>query len=476
MISQLPPLTQATDIQAIFDKQRQYAQQMALTTAAERIERIQRILRWTENHEAELMQAMHADFRKPAAEVLLGDLGALIYEIKHTCKNLKSWMKPKRVPTPLPLIGTTGQVWHEPKGNVLIISPWNYPFGLALKPLVTAISAGNVAIIKPSEMTPNVSRIINMMISDLFPPEEVAVFEGDASVATQLLELPFNHIFFTGSPAVGKIVMTAAAKHLASVTLELGGKSPVIVDETANIQSAAEQIAWGKFFNNGQTCIAPDYLLVHESVKEPFMQAFRASVNKMYGAEGPTVAKSVDYCRIVNGRHFQRVRHLIDDAVQQGAQITLGGQTDESDNYIAPTVVENVTDTMAIMQEEIFGPVLPVVSYHDRDEALRTINSREKPLALYIQSKSRQNINYIMERTSAGDTVINDLMWQFGHMEIPFGGVNNSGIGKANGYFGFQEFSNQRGVIRRDFGTSKFIYPPYSDKIKKLISFLVKKL
>jgi aldehyde dehydrogenase (NAD+) len=469
-------IDQQADIQAVFNRQRQHAPQMALTTATERIERIQRIRQWIETHEADLMQAMHADFRKPAAEVLLGDLGALIYEIKHTCKHLKGWMKPQRVSTPLPLIGTTGHVHHEPKGNVLIISPWNYPFGLALKPLVTAISAGNVAIIKPSEMTPNVSRAVKTMISELFPPEEVAVFEGDATVATQLLELPFNHIFFTGSPAVGKVVMAAAAKHLASVTLELGGKSPVIVDETANIQTAAEQIAWGKFFNNGQTCIAPDYLLVHESVKEPFMQAFRASVSKMYGANESAVAQSADYCRIVNGRHFKRVRHLIEDAVQQGARITLGGQTDESDNFIAPTVVEGVTDNMALMQEEIFGPVLPVIPYRDRDEVLRAINSREKPLALYIQSRSRQNINYIMERTSAGDTVINDLMWQFGHMEIPFGGVNNSGIGKSNGYFGFQEFSNQRGVIRRDFGTSKFIYPPYTDKIQKLISFLVKKL
>jgi aldehyde dehydrogenase (NAD+) len=310
----------------------------------------------------------------------------------------------------------------------------------------------------------------------LFPPEEVAAFEGDASVATQLLELPFNHIFFTGSPAVGKIVMAAAAKHLASVTLELGGKSPVIVDETANVKTAAEQIAWGKYFNNGQTCIAPDYLLIHESVKEPFMQAFRESVNRMYSPDGKPVEQSPNYCRIVNNRHFQRVQSLIDDAVQKGATVTLGGQTNAVENFIAPTVLEGVNDQMAVMQEEIFGPVLPVVPYRDREEALRAINSREKPLALYIQSRSQRNIDYIMERTTAGDTVINDLMWQFGHMEIPFGGVNNSGIGKANGFFGFQELSNMRGVIKREFGTSRFIYPPYTDKIEKLISFLVKKL
>lgn len=449
---------------------------MALTTASERIERIQRIHRWIQDHETDLMQAMYADFRKPAAEVILGDLGALYYEIKHTTKHLKGWMKPQRVQTPLPLVGTTGYVRHEPKGNVLIISPWNYPFGLAIKPLITAIATGNVVIVKPSEMTPNTSRVIRGLVEELFPQEEVAVFEGDADVATRLLELPFNHIFFTGSPAVGKLVMAAAAKHLASVTLELGGKSPVIVDETANVKTAAEQIAWGKYFNNGQTCIAPDYLLIHETVKEPFLQAFRASVKRMYSPDGQPVEQSPNYCRIVNHNHFERVKHLVDDAVQKGATITLGGQTNETDNYIAPTVVENVTDDMAVMQEEIFGPVLPVVSYRDRDEALRAINSREKPLALYIQSRSRQNIDYFMDRTTAGDTVINDLMWQFGHMEIPFGGVNNSGIGKANGYYGFQELSNLRGVIKRDFGTSKFIYPPYTDKIQKLINFLVKKL
>lgn len=476
MTTASPEITQQDDIQAVFAAQRRHAPQMALTTAKERIERIQRIHQWIQGHETDLMQAMYADFRKPASEVLLGDLGALYYEIKHTSKNLKGWMKPKRVSTPLPMIGTRGYVHHEPKGNILIISPWNYPFGLAIKPLISAIATGNVVMLKPSEMTPHVSKAIKGMIKELFPIEEVAVFEGDSDMATRLLELPFNHIFFTGSPAVGKIVMAAAANHLASVTLELGGKSPVIVDETANIKTAAEQIAWGKYFNNGQTCIAPDYLLVHESIKEPFMQAFRESVQKMYGTDAQTIEQSDNYCRIVNNRHFKRVQSLIDDAVQKGATVTLGGQMNDAQNFIAPTVVEGVTDDMAIMQEEIFGPVLPVVSYRDRDEALRAINSREKPLALYIQSKSRQNIDYIMARTTAGDTVINDLMWQFGHMEIPFGGVNNSGIGKANGYFGFQELSNMRGVIRRDFGTSRFIYPPYTDKIQKLISFLVKKL
>ncbi|HLK97594.1 MAG TPA: aldehyde dehydrogenase family protein, partial [Hymenobacter sp.] len=350
------------------------------------------------------------------------------------------------------------------------------PFSLMVKPLVSAIAAGNVSILKPSEMAPHTAQFLSRMVNELFPAEEVAVFEGDASVAQALLELPFNHIFFTGSPAVGKIVMAAAAKHLASVTLELGGKSPSIVDETADLKTAAEQIAWGKYLNNGQTCIAPDYVLVHSSVKEPFLTEFRQAVKRMYNAEGQGIESSDSYARMVNNRHFQRVRSLLNDAVQQGATVTMGGTMNTDQNFIEPTVVENVTDDMRIMQEEIFGPVLPVVTFSKPDEALAVINGKEKPLALYIHSRSRRNIDYLMERTSAGDTIINDVMLQFGNVELPFGGVNNSGIGKSNGFFSFQELSNQRGVMERRFGTMKFLYPPYTNRVKKLINFVIKHL
>jgi aldehyde dehydrogenase (NAD+) len=385
-------------------------------------------------------------------------------------------MKPQRLPTPLSLTGTKSHLRHEPKGNVLIIAPWNYPFVLTIRPLVSALAAGNVAILKPSEITPNTAGLISRMIAELFPPEEVAVFEGDADMSTALLELPFNHIFFTGSPAVGRVVMTAAARHLASVTLELGGKSPAIVDETADIRETAGKLAWGKYLNNGQTCIAPDYVLIHQSVKQPFMQALRETLTAMYSPDGRPVEASDSYARIVNSRHFERVRALVDDAVEKGATVALGGSMNADTNFIEPTVLDEVTDDMRVMQEEIFGPVLPVLTYSNLDDALRIVNQRDKPLAMYIHSRSRKNTQYILDRTSAGDTVVNDTLLQFSNVELPFGGVNNSGLGKSNGFFSFQEFSNQRGVMQRDFGTLTFIYPPYTNRVNKILNFIMKYL
>ena len=471
----LPLQTDLRDaIRTIFDAQRQYAPQMALTTADQRIERIRRIQTWIATHETDIQRVMYDDFKKPSAEVMLGELMALYAEIKHTIRHLKGWMKPQRLPTPTALIGTKSHLLHEPKGNVLIIAPWNYPFVLCIRPLVSAIAAGNVAMLKPSEMTPHTAGLIKRMITELFSAEEVAVFEGDADVSQALLELPFNHIFFTGSPAVGRVVMAAAAKHLASVTLELGGKSPGIVDESADVKQAAGQLAWGKYLNNGQTCIAPDYLLVHQSIKQSFMQALRDALTGMYSPDGKPVEVSDSYARIVNNRHFERVKALVEDAVDKGATVTIGGKMNADQNFIEPTVLEGVTDAMRVMNDEIFGPVLPVLTYTNLDDALRIINQRDKPLALYIHSRNKKTTQYILDRTSAGDTVVNDTMLQFGNVELPFGGVNNSGLGKSNGFFSFQEFSNQRGLMQRDFGTMKFIYPPYTDKVKKLISFITK--
>ncbi len=467
-------LLETADYEAVFTRQRAHAPIMALTTADERIARIRRLRDWITTHEADITQAMYDDFRKPAAEVVLTELFGLTGEINHAIKNLRRWMRPQRVPTPLGMIGMSGKIVYEPKGNVLVISPWNYPFVLTVKPLLSAIAAGNVVMLKPSEMTPHVSALLKRMVSDVFPVEEVALFEGDASVAQSLLALPFNHIFFTGSPAIGKVVMTAAAKHLTSVTLELGGKSPAIVDETADLKATAEQMAWGKGVNNGQTCIAPDYVLVHESVKDAFVTAFKTATNAMYNAEGQGVEQSASYARIVNRRHFERVKSLLDDAVSRGATVSVGGQTNADTNFIEPTVVEHVTNDMRIMQEEIFGPLLPVLPFRDRDEVLRVVNSREKPLAMYIHSRDRANIDYWLARTSAGDTLINEQLFQFSNVELPFGGVNNSGMGKSNGYFSFQGFSNQRGVMERKLGTMSMVYPPYTDQKAKLINFFRK--
>ncbi len=461
------------EIQRIFKLQQAHAPALALTTAAERKAKIKRILDYTMGNLSALEQAMYEDFKKPAAEVVVGELLGVKTEAKHAMKNLKRWMRRKKVPMPLSLIGTSSYIKYEPKGNSLIISPWNYPYNLAIKPMIAAIAAGNTVMLKPSEMTPHTSGLIKQMIAELFPEEEIAVFEGDAQVAQALLALPFNHIFFTGSPQVGKIVMKAAAKHLASVTLELGGKSPAIIDETAKLKSAAAKLAWGKWFNNGQTCIAPDYALVHESIKDGLVEALKKSIDKMYDTSAG-IENSDSYCRIVNERHFGRLKGILDDAVEKGATIEYGGNTEASDNYIEPTILSNVTDDMRVMQEEIFGPILPIVPYQDESEVLSTINSREKPLALYISSRSSNNIQSILSKTSSGDAVVNDYLIHYGHPDLPFGGVNNSGIGKSGGYTGFKEFSNERGIMQQKFGDLSFIYPPYTHKVMKAIRFMIK--
>ncbi|PWK25149.1 aldehyde dehydrogenase (NAD+) [Arcicella aurantiaca] len=459
------------DILSVFNAQKNNAQSLANTNAKIRKDKLRKLLDWTIAHEEQIGKALFNDFKKNPAETNLGEILGVVGEIKHLLKHLNSWMKPQSVPTPMNMIGTSAHVRFEPKGVCLIISPWNYPFNLSIKPLAQAIAAGNTVMLKPSELTPNTSALLKKMLSELFEENEVAVFEGDVEVSQTLLNLPFNHIFFTGSPAIGKIVMSAAAKNLTSVTLELGGKSPCIVDETANIKKAAEKIAWGKFINNGQTCIAPDYVLVHKSIAQELISSLKSAITTMYGNE-PKL--SPDYCRIVNNRHFNRLNGLLKEAVENGATLEIGGQTDDSDNYIAPTILSSLTDSMKIMQEEIFGPILPILSFSTNEEAIGQIKSREKPLAMYINSNKESNIKYFMDNSSAGGTVINDCVIHYGHTEIPFGGVNNSGIGKSGGIWGFIEFSNQRAVMRQKFGTFKMIYPPYTPFVSKLIKFFVK--
>lgn len=475
--SNLKPMTSSiTDnmLKDVFLSQRQNTLNIANTNANVRIDKLKKIQAYLMSHLDEIQSVMFKDFAKPGAEALLGEVYGINTELKHTCKHLKRWMKPQSVPTSLSVIGTSSYIKHEPKGNILIMSPWNYPLALAIKPLISAIAAGNVAIIKPSELTPNTSAFIKRMIEDLFPSNEIAVFEGDASVATELLKLPFNHIFFTGAPSIGKIVMRAAADHLASVTLELGGKSPSIIDETANVKSIAAITAWGKCLNNGQTCVAPDYLFVHESKKDEFVNEYANCITKMYDADGKGTENSDSYARIVNERHFGRIKSYLDDAIAKGAKVEIGGKTIANQNFIEPTVLTNVNDNMKVMQDEIFGPLLPIMTYSNQEDVIKYINSKEKPLALYINSKSSKNVDYFLNNTTAGDTIINDVLLQFGNSEIPFGGVNNSGIGKSNGYFGFQEFSNMRGVMKRNFGDMKFIYPPYTDRVKKIINAFIK--
>ncbi|MEY2636863.1 MAG: hypothetical protein RLZZ197_1339 [Bacteroidota bacterium] len=444
---------------------------LSTSSAEERISKLRKIESYLLQHKEELCDVMYQDFKKPASEVVIAEMLGVKREINHTIKHIKSWMKPKSVSTPLMLLGTKGLVQYEAKGLCLIISPWNYPFNLSICPLVHAIAAGNAVILKPSELSPNTSGFIKKMISSLFDKSEVAVFEGDASVSTFLLEQKFDHIFFTGSPAIGKVVMAAAAKHLTSVTLELGGKSPAIVGPDVNVEEAAAKIAWGKFLNNGQTCIAPDYLYVHEKNYYSFLQALEAIVDTFYGAN---VAKSKDYARIVNRRHFDRIASLLEDAKEKGAQVLFGGITDADDCFISPTVLTNCTPDMRILQEEIFGPILPIMSFKDEFQVTADIRSGDKPLALYVFSTNTEFNQYILNNTSSGTSVVNDCLIQFGHNELPFGGVNHSGIGKSGGHYGFVEFSNQKSVVIQRTNLLKNFYPPYGVKVRWMIDFVLK--
>lgn len=444
---------------------------LSTSSAAQRIEKLRSIESYLMQHKENLCDALYADFKKPASEVVIAEMLGVKREINHTIKHLKSWMKPQSVSTPLMLLGTKGLVQYEAKGLCLIISPWNYPFNLSICPLVHAIAAGNAVILKPSELSPATAAFIQKMISSLFDKSEVAVFEGDATVSTFLLEQKFDHIFFTGSPAIGKVVMSAAAKHLTSVTLELGGKSPAIVGPEVNVEEAAAKIAWGKFLNNGQTCIAPDYLYLHEKNYFSFLKALEATVETFYGKN---IAKSKDYARIVNRRHFDRIVSLLDDAKEKGAQVLFGGKTDVDDCFIEPTVLINCTPDMRIMQEEIFGPILPVMSFQDEVAVTASIRQCDKPLALYVFSTNTEFNQYILDHTSSGTSVVNDCLIQFGHNELPFGGVNHSGIGKSGGHYGFVEFSNQKSVVIQKTNLLKNFYPPYGVKVRWMIDFVLK--
>jgi aldehyde dehydrogenase (NAD+) len=409
---------------------------------------------------------MWADYRKPAAEVDLSEIYPVVSEARHARRHLKSWMKPKRVATRLALLGSQSHIAYEPKGTVLIISPWNFPFNLTLGPLISAIAAGNTAILKPSEMTPESTACMRRILGDLFDEDEVAVIEGDASVAEALLKKKFDHIFFTGSPAVGRIVMKAAAEHLTPVTLELGGKSPVIVDRTADLDEAAKKIAWGKFFNCGQVCIAPDYVLVDESVAAEFNEKLRASIEAL-GSESRGI--------LVNDRHATRIRKLFDGAVARGAKVLIGGTFQE--RAVEATVLTEVPPDTALMQEEIFGPLLPVMTYRTLDDAFAMIGAREKPLVLYVFSRDRNVARRILANTSAGGTALNHTMIHFYALDLPFGGVGQSGFGRSHGFAGFQEFSNARGVLdqRLKFSAIELLFPPYRGKLKeKLIELTVK--
>ncbi|MGJ8661654.1 MAG: aldehyde dehydrogenase family protein, partial [Bacteroidota bacterium] len=375
-----PVEAKVSDIQRIFETQLANHMKVGNSTASERRAKLKKFHEVIEKYRPQIKEAMYNDYRKHPSEVDLTEVFPITSEIKHARRKLRRWMSKHSVSTPLALLGSSSSVRYEPKGVVLIISPWNFPFNLTFGPLVSAIAAGNTVIIKPSEMTPHSSALMGKLLGEIFNENEVAVIEGGKDTSTELLSLKFNHIFFTGAPSIGKVVMAAAAKNLTSVTLELGGKSPTIVDETANIKMAARRLAWGKFLNNGQVCIAPDYVFVHENKKAEFVEEVNKAIKGFY-TENASSASS--YARIVNEHHFNRVKSYVEDAVEKGAIVESGAQFNVSQNYISPTVMTNVSNDSKLMTNEIFGPVMPIFTFKHVDEAIEQINSREKPLALY---------------------------------------------------------------------------------------------
>lgn len=466
------PATNTHTLQSLFKAQQAHQFEVGRSTAKARIAKLKRLRAAILERRAAIQQAIYKDFKKAPLEVDLTEIYAITSEIKHASRHLRRWMSRHAAEATLPFLGSKSWVRYEPKGVCLIIAPWNFPLQLALGPLVSAVAAGNTAIVKPSEHTPHTSAILKEIIAAVFEEREVAVVEGAVETATELLKLPFNHIFFTGAPAIGKVVMEAASKHLASVTLELGGKSPTIIDETANLKTAAPRIAWGKFLNSGQICIAPDYLLVHESREKELIELLKAQLEKLYGQDAE---QSNAYNRMVNGRHFERVSGYLADAIDRGANLASGGQTDASDAYIAPTLVNEVPEDAQLMQEEIFGPILPIRSYRNLDEAIAYINAKERPLALYIYSSSERNIQHIIQETRAGGTCINNNDVHFMHPNLPFGGVNNSGIGKSHGWYGFEAFSNARAVYRQYLpGALELLMPPYTKWKKWIVDLTIR--
>lgn len=447
--------------QDLLDGQRRYYLSGVTRTLEFRIEMLKKLRAAIKRYEPDLFTALKKDLDKNEYESYLMEIGTIYEEIRHASKHLKSWMRPVKVANPITLFGAKSMILSEPFGVSLIIAPWNYPLQLMLNPLVGAISAGNCAILKPSEYTPHVSRVIAQLIEGIFPKEYITVVEGEVEVSKALLELQFDHIFFTGSVPVGRVVMEAASKHLTPVVLELGGKSPVIVENDADVDLAARRIVWGKFSNSGQTCVAPDYLLVHEDVKPELIRLMQKYILEFYGN---TPLEAENYGRIVSKRHFDRLRGFIQDG-----EVLIGGEVDEQRLRIAPTLLDQVSWDAPVMQDEIFGPILPVFTYQSLHECIDRIHQYPKPLALYLFTENEGKMDQILEKVSYGGGCINDTLLHLSNINLPFGGVQHSGHGSYHGKYSFDAFSHKKGIVKQ---TTKFDakvrYPLKGNKISLL--------
>lgn len=467
----------ADGVREQFDRVAALAPRVAQTTAAQRIANIRRLMDVTLAHRAEIYEAGRQERGLTPAD-MDGELVMLRFEADFIAKHLEQWMQPRKAEPSLMTLGKTCYLRYEPKGMVLVLPSWNAPYVIGLLPVFGALAAGNAVIIKPSELSPQSSAIMAKIVAEAFPGGEVRCIEGGAEAAQALLACPFHHIFYIGNNTVGRIVMKAAADHFASVTLEMGGKNPSIITPSADVDDAAMKTAWGRMCNAGQACIAPDYLFVHESVVARFTAALVREITAMYNADGRGFEHCAEFPRIINARHYARIRGLLDDARDKGARFEMGGETRESDRYIAPTVVSQVRDDMKLMQEEIFGPVIAIKPYREREEVTRYIAARDKPLALYVFGKDRADIDHFIAHTTSGSLVVNHNVIQSGtNPHLPFGGVNASGIGRMVGFNTFAECSNARTIVEDGppLGDPRMMFPPLSEAYKKQLNLLLDK-
>jgi aldehyde dehydrogenase (NAD+) len=451
-------------IQFIFDSQQAYKYTLRKTNVAQRIAKLKVLKHTLLKFEQQIYDALQKDLRKSKFETAVTELYFIYGELDFAIQHLGNWMRPKGIGKTWNNLFAKNRLIYEPKGVCLIISPWNYPLQLSLSPLISAIAAGNCVVLKPSEISTHTSAIVAQIVAAAFESREVACLLGNAETATELLTLPFDHIFFTGSTPVGKIVMAAAAKNLASVTLELGGKSPTIIDSKANLKVAAEKIAWGKLINSGQTCIAPDYVLVPQHQLDEFVALYQAAAQQLFFKSASEIDPSA-YCKLINRSHFLRLKAWVDEAVANGAKLNWCGKFEEETLTIHPIVISQIPEGMKLMEEEIFGPILPVIPYENLPSAVAKVNESSKPLALYIFSESKKNIEYIITNTSAGGTCVNDVLVHIANPKLPFGGVNGSGMGSSHGIFGFKNFAHERAIVyQRKLNFNSLIYPPYLGK------------
>ena len=430
-----------------------------------RKETLLKLLSSIEENEDRIIKALYNDFKKPAFEAVLTETNYVITDLKNTIKNIECWSKPKKVLPSLLNFPSTDFIYSEPYGKVLIIAPWNYPFQLAICPLVAAVAAGNSVTLKPSELTPHTSSLIAEILSNVFDKNHVEAIEGGVEVSQKLLSQRWDYIFFTGSIAVGKIVAKAAAEFMTPVTLELGGKNPCIIDETANLKLAAKRIVWGKFINAGQTCIAPDYLLVHKNVKLEFVEHLKQEINNAYG-ENPEL--SPDFTRIINIRNWERLLHLI-----ESEKVVFGGNSNKENCYLAPTLIDNPSHDSEIMKDEIFGPILPILSYENTVDLKHVISKYEKPLSLYVFTTNNYFAEEMIQKFSFGGGCINDTVVHFSNHRLPFGGVGHSGIGAYHGTLSFDTFSHKKAIVKKaNWIDLPMRYAPYKDKLKTIKKLL----